>query len=440
MNSIFLYLLFNYYFSNPPLVLILIFINNPLILTTYYLLLTTNYYLLTSHSHTSRLFCDTGVEYLHMLRIAMLHSTDANTRGGLQEHIYQLSKNLKQRGHRVTIIGPAPNKVEQYLQQKNYGTLTTFHVNIAEFGEPVIHIGEAHPISSVLQSNMFDIVHLHDAVKPLVGYEAILNVTLPKVLTLHSAWHLKKSPLSLVNSIFPLLNGIFKKNVQGVIAVSEFARKTWGELTKGVQHQAVIHNGVDTILFKPFPREGKNKRIFSIGYMSRMVERKGVKDFLEALMFLKKKQIPFVAHVAGDGPLLNSAKLHAYEHGLTEVTFYGAVHGEKRAALYQLSDVFCAPYIDEAFGLTLLEAYACGCPVVGYANDSFRKLLKNNDGFNLYVRQKDIRALANKLEYVYLQRSVLKDVSNWGPEFAGLFSWDKVAAQTESLYYRVLNT
>ena len=112
--------------------------------------------------------------------------------------------------------------------------------------------------------------------------------------------------------------------------------------------------GVDLDIFKPGPAmpHDLTRPIFLC------VGRVAVEKNLEAFLRLS---LPGSKWVAGDGPAL--AKLRA---DYPEVRFTGVLDQQQLAALYNAADVFVFPSRTDTFGLVLLEAMACGCPVAAF--------------------------------------------------------------------------
>lgn len=371
-----------------------------------------------------------------MLRIAMLHSTDSSTHGGLQEHLSQLARSLVRRGHSVTIFGPKRSGRGAVFKQRDYGSLMPIPVVPSEFGEINIYIGEGIPIHRLIGKDSFDIFHLHDSIKPFVPFDALGEIKIPKVVTIHSAWRKEGSSLSMVNGLFPWLNESFVSHVQGVIYVSEFAKHAWSGLTKSISCEEVIPNGVDTMLF--FPRKSE-PRTTTIGYMSRFVGRKGPLDYLSLLNVLKQKGLKVKGVMAGYGPLLGVITNEIDRLRLKDtVKLVGELSGKKRAALYHRSTFFCAPYHDEAFGLTLLEAAACGCPVVGYKNEATQDIYNKTPFGRALVGFKDIKGMASAVVELFENRALYLQLQQWGYRLISGYSWEKMAQRTETFYYKVL--
>src|SRR5690606_644558 len=104
-----------------------------------------------------------------------------------------------------------------------------------------------------------------------------------------------------------------------------------------------------------------------LGFVSRFIEEKGWKTFLDALVLLKEAHIPFKAIMAGKGPDEEEIKSHIQQKELTEVVdFRGFVAQERLVDLYNQLDLYIFPTYreSESLGLTGVEAMACGTPVV----------------------------------------------------------------------------
>ena len=112
--------------------------------------------------------------------------------------------------------------------------------------------------------------------------------------------------------------------------------------------------GVELEIFKPGPTMAHDleKPIFL--YVGRVAVEKNIEAFL-------KLDLPGSKWVAGEGPQL--ARLKAEHPG---VRFTGVLGQTELASLYNAADVFVFPSRTDTFGLVLLEALACGCPVAAY--------------------------------------------------------------------------
>lgn len=112
--------------------------------------------------------------------------------------------------------------------------------------------------------------------------------------------------------------------------------------------------GVDLEIFKPGPRDRLQTRKPIFVYVGRVAVEKNVEAFLEL-------SLPGSKWVCGDGPAAARLK------GLyPEVNWLGVLDQHALAEVYNAADVFVFPSRTDTFGLVLLEAMACGCPVAAY--------------------------------------------------------------------------
>lgn len=131
----------------------------------------------------------------------------------------------------------------------------------------------------------------------------------------------------------------------------------------------VIPNFVDLDRFYPdeaveIRRELDAEGSFIITHMSNFRPVKRVEDVVRGFAVLRQ-QLPAVLLLVGDGPERPKAIQLAEELGVTE---HVRVLGKRKqlAPILQASDLYLLPSVAESFGLSALEAQACGCPVIGY--------------------------------------------------------------------------
>lgn len=124
--------------------------------------------------------------------------------------------------------------------------------------------------------------------------------------------------------------------------------------TRGITNVALWSRGVDLETFKPGPRDRlqTHKPIFV--YVGRVAVEKNIEAFLEL-------DLPGSKWVCGDGPA--AVQLKAKYPG---VNWLGVLNQQELARVYNAADVFVFPSKTDTFGLVLLEAMACGCPVAAY--------------------------------------------------------------------------
>lgn len=125
---------------------------------------------------------------------------------------------------------------------------------------------------------------------------------------------------------------------------------------RGIQNLALWSRGVDLQLFHPGSRDKLQTRRPIFVYVGRVAVEKNVEAFLAL-------DLPGSKWVCGDGPA--AAQLKAKYAG-ADINWLGVLNQQELAEVYNAADVFVFPSKTDTFGLVLLEAMACGCPVAAY--------------------------------------------------------------------------
>jgi glycosyltransferase involved in cell wall biosynthesis len=175
-------------------------------------------------------------------------------------------------------------------------------------------------------------------------------------------------------------------------------------------------------------------------YLGGFDTRKQVNQLLLAYTYVGQAEgdnIPLV--LAGEAPNWGSAvfpDLPAYAEKLAitdYVRWIGYVEEEDKPALYRLADVFVFPSMYEGFGLPVLEAMACGTPVVANGIDIFKEIA--GDGAYLV---ENARSMAGAIIALLLQEPLRKTMINQGLAQATRYTWRKTAQDTLKVYEKVL--
>lgn len=199
---------------------------------------------------------------------------------------------------------------------------------------------------------------------------------------------------------------------------------------------SVIAPGVDLERYEPGDRRrareglGLDDSTFAAVAVRRLVPRMGLGVLLEAWAQLDGKRVLFVA---GDGPARVTLEEQAGRLGLgDQVRFLGRVDEEHLVELYRAADVAVVPTLElEGFGLVVLEALACGTPVVTTDAGSLPEVVAPLDE-SLVVPAGDAPALARRL------RAPLP-ASDACRAYAEQFTWTRAADRQREVYRSVLS-
>lgn len=115
----------------------------------------------------------------------------------------------------------------------------------------------------------------------------------------------------------------------------------------------------------------------------------------------------------------------------------GFIPTEDLITIYNLATVFAMPSLYEGFGLPILEAMSCGCPVVTAAKGSIPEIAS---GAAYYVDPYSFEGIAEGLKKVFYDRELQKDLSSRGLKWTKSFSWKKTAEKTIEAYEKALGS
>jgi starch synthase len=227
-----------------------------------------------------------------------------------------------------------------------------------------------------------DIIHCHTWYTHLAGCLLKHMLKAPLVLTTHSLethrpW--KREQLGTGYDASSWLERTAYHEADGVIAVSEAMKQDVHRLY-GVPMERIelIHNGIDENLYRPVshPDVLKHYGIDAgrpyVLMVSRLTRQKGITHFLEAAKHVDPGlQVVMCASVPDTAEYLEevAAKVSLVRNHTTKTLLWisETVPRDALIALYSHAAVFVCPSIYEPFGITNLEAMACGTPVVASA-------------------------------------------------------------------------
>ncbi|MBU1110190.1 glycosyltransferase family 4 protein [Patescibacteria group bacterium] len=378
------------------------------------------------------------------MKIAQVCPYRFNVPGGVREHVRCLTAELRQRGHKVTIISPGHGLRRVGSQHLYLGRAVKVPTTNKSWAHVSIYLDSSRePLSQLLRSYDFDIIHFHAPLSPFLCWQILQVSKVINVATFHSEWRITESLVadSLDFLLRPLLPK-FKEKLNGVIAVSQAARRSWDDFFGQSLHEKIIPNGVDLKRFSsnvaPLKVFGEKPTVLFVG---RVEKRKGLPYLLKAFKKLQKNLDDVRLVVVGSGPLLPQAKVWVKAQGLARKVFFaGRVSDEELPAYYTGADVYCSPAIGgESFGIVLLEAMASGTPLTVFNNPGYQEVLQDCPAESVLVPCEDTAALCKSLEEILKDKQLREEIRQWGLAEVQKYTWPKIAGQVEKFYEGVLN-
>ncbi|MBU1131904.1 glycosyltransferase family 4 protein [Patescibacteria group bacterium] len=365
-------------------------------------------------------------------------------KGGIGMVAHAYSEQLVERGHDVTVFIPeekngAPNGMKYKIKQLR----------------PCFRAGHAALLPQFLwRLKDFDIVHLHF---PFFG--AALFVALAKKF--------KKDKMKLVLSYhmdveFKGLRGLYCKlywryfvpfildQADKIIVssddyiessdIQEYYFKNinkFVELPFGVPKKYHPEKKNEDLLQK-YGLQSSDKIIGFVGGLDSAHYFKGVNFLIKAISLLPDESIK--ALVVGRGNLKQEYEKLAKEMGLeSRVRFADSVESADLPAHYNLFDYFVLPSINksEAFGIVLLEAMACGKPLIASYLKGVRSVV--DQGINgLMVEPKNSKDIADKISFLINNPENARNFGERGVKTVEeKYRWSKIAAKLEEIYKKL---
>jgi D-inositol-3-phosphate glycosyltransferase len=397
----------------------------------------------------------------HASPLAALGGVDS---GGQNVYVGELAKHLVEKGYQVDIFTrwESPNlphivswipdirvihvqagPVEVIEKEKIFPFMEEFTSNMLQF----IHSESIH----------YELIHANFWMSALAAMEIKKQLQTPFVVTFHALGYVRKIHQGDSDKFPPERIEIEKQVVQSadhIIAEcpqeKEDLKRYYGASEDKI---TIIPCGFSPHEFYPLDRllarmvlniEHHDPIILQLG---RMVPRKGVDTVIKALAKVRRT-VPMKLMIVGGetedlqsmvSPEIERLQKIAQEEGvLDSVVFAGRKNREQLKYYYAAADVFVTTPWYEPFGITPLEAMACGTPVIGSAVGGIKYSV--DDGVTGFlIPPNDPDALADKLSILIndpalltrMQENAIKRVNT-------LFTWSNVAQKVSALYERIL--
>jgi glycosyltransferase involved in cell wall biosynthesis len=224
----------------------------------------------------------------------------------------------------------------------------------------------------------------------------------------------------------------------GFDAIISVSSATQQQLTEhGVKATAVIPNGVSLDDFKHIrhpPVDGKKRP--TISFAGRLVPGKRVDVLLRAAAIVQHKVKGLHVVIIGDGPERQKLETLARELGV-DAMFCGFVRSSQvMREIIAASDVFCLPSEVEGFGITVVEAMACGVPVVVADIPPLREVVADGKA-GLLARAGDPAMTATALQRVLTDKKLASTLVVEGKKRLAVYNWDSIAKEYQSLVEKV---
>jgi glycosyltransferase involved in cell wall biosynthesis len=253
---------------------------------------------------------------------------------------------------------------------------------------------------------------------------------------------IKGAVLALLYWLYYLYDRRQNRKVDLVLLLSVWAESEYRAIYSGRTH--VVRSGMDPARFAPSvdrtrirDRFGYSNDEFVLLWLGIFMPHRRLEDAINALGHLVSHGIEVKLLLAGSDrayPVyVASLKALARNLGVQDkVTFAAKVAEEEIRDFYCSADAFVFPNDQQTWGLAVLEAMACGCPVLVSRGSGVHEVLTDQDNALLFS-PRNPEELAKKIEVLVSHAGLRREIARRGMELArGTYNWDRFTEQIET--------
>jgi glycosyltransferase involved in cell wall biosynthesis len=232
----------------------------------------------------------------------------------------------------------------------------------------------------------------------------------------------------------PLIRLIWRRSSR-VISNSEAMARQAERSLKGLSVETV-HNGVDLTVYRPRQSANRSGEPLRVLYAGRLVRVKRLEELIRVWAgVVKQSQVPVMLELAGFGPEREGLERLVGELGLSDhVNFLGQLDEAAMIQAYQRASIFVSWSRDEGLPNAVLEAMACGLPVVLSDIGPHREIVADSDGGILCDADPPSDLLTSLLDLIHNpdERALMGRLGRGTIE--ARFSWQRTAHGLQALF------
>ena len=337
--------------------------------------------------------------------------------GGVGVHIHTLSKKLVEEGHEVFVI-TYPHKEIRDID--GIHVIGTKGINLPGIRGLMFKNNAKKELEDLIKKEDIDIIHGHYLFPAGAAAVEVGNKhNIKTYVTAHGSdmFELYKSKPFMRPTIKKVL-----KNADGIFAVSKALRQEIiATGVSGIAEKTKLSwNSVDISKFS-LKDDDSFKKEFGLFdkpivlFVGNLIKRKNVGALLEAKKIAKSD---YYLVIVGDGPLSKKLRKKVEDENIPDVIFTGSRTDVEN--IIPNCDFLVLPSFSESFGLVLIEALACGKPVIGSDVGGISEII--NDDVGLLVNPNDVSSISNSIDKLVddedLRVSLSRNARNRAKDFS----------------------
>jgi glycosyltransferase involved in cell wall biosynthesis len=370
--------------------------------------------------------------------------------GGISDHVFNISKNLKMMGENVTIVSPI--KIKMKLSSVDFNVIRIPSIYLLPWPYPTLEnmsipVDLGLKLDALIKSKKYDIIHAHGQHYPLswIAINSAFKHKVPSVLTIHGNYGLnpfKAGGKTIVESCFNRI--IFSRILHKTTAVIGLTVKNirYAEKYSKRPRLFTIPNGINTSLFlQNVYNKQRFREKFKIGkdsvvilFCGRFEHVKGIIELSKAATTIAKEFDNVVIMIVGQGSL--EKEIQTIVKGISNIHLYDWQSQRNLVEMYCLSDIFAIPSKFEGLPISLLEAMASSLHVLYTPVGSLPEVLENYPSKTL-INTCSIDEIRSGLRKILTNHHKI----NYSKQYKdmNIFDWINIAEEVRKTYKIILN-
>lgn len=384
------------------------------------------------------------------LRIAMVCDPIGATHAGVLVSTTRFARLLHDKGHHVVFVGA---RSKGNLSNDYHHGMRVYRfrsIPIPKSGGWSLAFPTVREVKKIFRDEQINVVHI---ILPMSG--AIVAVKAARALGIKIVAHSHSQPenlfMDMPKIIQPTLGNLWNKylawmysKAESIIYPSKMAHTLLDHLTAKGKHSAVISNGINHEEFRAVDIGDFNRRYsmpedaVKLVFVGRLFPEKSIDTLIMAVPHIVAVEPKVHIMIVGAGHLRPKLEELVKDLGVEKyVTFLGLVSEEDKLLAYNASDIFVLPSFAELEGMVVLEAMACGKPIlIADSEMSASRYFVDGNGFLFNVA--DPEHLAEQALRLINDVELRKRMGEMSLEKSKQYNIHRSVDLLEEVYYGVL--
>ncbi len=361
--------------------------------------------------------------------------------GGAEIHIVEVIKELAERGHKCEVFVGNDDAISEIFPHQNITVHTVAYKRIPNFNSITYTEAAIRYASEFLHQENVDIIHAKQVFpQAYIGARLSRRFDTPLYITVQNPLAYKEE-MVLRGRIMRMFGWVWLKFAARWAKLGLREAKFCGCVSKysearaiemGAGKTGIVPNGVDTHIFHP-PKEAPDG--FRVVTTSTLIPRNGIDTLIRAFGPVAAEFPEAELEIAGEGPMEDELRSLVGRLQIADrVKFLGTLAHKQIPELLRSADLFVRPSRFEGFGVSFIEAMACGVPVITCPSGGITDFVVDGET-GVLVQPDKPDELANAMIGVFRDRGKLSNLKKNALHMVrDRYSWDKITDKVEEAY------